>query len=280
MLNCRKECLAKSGSTQISCGSGGDSALNLKKTHIRVESAIVEKNNSGNRTTMKKTLTAAVALSAIAGLALATIETPAAGYVDVETSAFVLNPFTAFDGALSLGDIEGTDGAVLRVIYPNGKKAFEVAWDSAANPAGWYDGAGCSNAFALVRGQSVQFISDNDTLTMAGVLTNSNASVTCVAGHNFVGNVAPVAVSLTSVSIANFDADSGDYAFVDGSKYAYYGGNWYGFNEFRAAASVSSLTPVANNAITIAPGTGFRVFCSTRRGSKPYPVITLAGSVN
>lgn len=250
---------------------------------------------------MKKTLTAALALSTFAGLALATstINTQQAGCVEVGVGNFVLNPFSSFSGTANptLADFDGSSIAVgsgyIRVISDKGKELFSAAYlpsnhASASNGAGWYTvitgGSSsygeCKNSYSLTRGQSIQFYGSGVTLSMAGNINTGDAVLTLSAGHNFIGNVSPVAKSLTSVSIANFDPDGGDYVFVNGAKYAYYGGKWYDFDAFRAAASVSSLTPVANNAVTINAGYGFRVYCRKRYGSEPLPVVTLSGSAN
>ena len=241
---------------------------------------------------MNKTFNMALAVAAAAGMVCAEIETAPAGYVDVAGGSFVSNPFDSFSGAANtLADIDGSavglDAGYIRVISAKGKKLFDARYLTAENAAsegksegaGWYVYANSAygaftNAHPLARGTSVQFNGSEQTITMAGTLSTENVQVTLVNGHNFVGNVSPVAKPLTSVSISNFDPDGGDYAYVNGVKYAYYEDNWYNWNDFIAGTA----SPIADNAVTIAAGQGIRIYCRNRFTGEQSPVVTLSGS--
>lgn len=222
---------------------------------------------------MKKTLTAALALSTFAGLALATstIETPKAGCISVDASSsmFVINPFAPFEGStLTLGDIDGSaaPNGFLRVYTANGKKAFDAKWNNGAW-CEWSDSryGASSNDYPLARGASVMFVNDSasETLTVAGVLSESNETVTCDRGQNFVGNIAPVAKNLTTFTVGgSFDPWSDYVATADGTKYVYDGGNWYLRSDYLGTAT--TITPVTD--VTIKAGEGFRVYTPSGAG--------------
>lgn len=222
---------------------------------------------------MKKTLTAALALSTFAGLALATstIETPKAGCISVDASSsmFVINPFAPFEGStLTLGDIDGSaaPNGFLRVYTANGKKAFDAKWNNGAW-CEWSDSqyGASSNDYPLARGASVMFVNDSasETLTVAGVLSESNQTVTCVRGQNFVGNIAPIAKNLTTFTVGgSFDPWSDYVATADGTKYVYYGGNWYLRSDYIGTAA--TINPVTS--VTINAGEGFRVYTPSGAG--------------
>lgn len=274
------------GSTQISCGSGGDSALNLKKTHIRVESAIVEKNNSGNRTTMKKTLTAAVALSAIAGLAMAAIETAPAGYAETtgsSTAILVCNPFLTFEGTTgtTLGDIDGSNldtADYIQVVGADGKSLKKAKW----HDGHWYDFTEntLADSYALSRGISVRFVStENKAILFSGVIGTANVPVPySVKGNVFVGNPSAVAKTLGDFTFSTFKPDY-DFVEINGVKYVLVSKKgvtkWVTQEAYRAGGSLASMADCGS--LSIPSGAGVRFYNGK---AKTSATVTLPGTLN
>lgn len=238
---------------------------------------------------MKKTLTAALAISAIASLALATEIstsnvavaldlTEAAGF-----SGFISNPLGA-----KLGDIDGsataTSGAKIRVINPTGIKAFDAVWYN----GGWklFENSNYTDSmdnYVLSRGQSVQFIvpsnGEAQTLYVAGILNEDNISPTLATGaYNFLGNASVSDKTLADITVANLDSRNGDYVWLSGNrKLAFYNNKWYDYAAFRQATTTAP-TEVSASTVTIPAGSGFYVYLHGKTRSAT-PSITLTGAL-
>ena len=251
---------------------------------------------------MKKTLTAALALSTFAGLALATssIDTDPAGCLAItnaaSTSSFIINPFDAFEGGLTLGDIDGSEGdttdGFICVYNSNGKKLFFAKWRTVDTVTGWWTMADSNpsvftNSHPLARGDSVQFTSGESekVLYVAGTISDNSDPVYLNKNHNFVGNIAPVDkdLGLFSLSGAKYDPFSSCYVYVNGNKLVYLdsttagwvglSGGWYLKSEING--------PHPENATkqdtTIKRGMGFRVYCPQADGTASGVVLNCPG---
>lgn len=235
---------------------------------------------------MKKTLTAALAISAIASLALATeISTSnVAVALDITEAAgfsgFISNPLGA-----KLGDIDGstTSGVKIRVINPTGSKAFDAVWND-----GWklFENSAYGESkdnYVLSRGQSVQFIvpanGEAQTLYVAGVLNTDNISPTLATGaYNFLGNASVNDKTLADITVANLDSRNGDYVWLsDGTKLAFYNNKWYNYAAFRQATTTAP-TEVSASTVTIPAGSGFYVYLHGKTRTAT-PSITLTGAL-
>ena len=222
---------------------------------------------------MKKTLTAALALSTFAGLALATstIDTQVAGCLAVTGGAkekLVCNPFNNIantnSAAYTLGDIVGEDGVTISVISENARILFEVNWD--AEKQGWYSGGSSSNDYPLARGTSILFSGNGKKLYFSGSRPASvNVPKDLTAGkYAAVGNVS---VSTTAKTLRNFSLEgcdpAKDYVIISGTKYVYHNGNWYTKENY-----MSSLFTSNANDVEVPTCGGIAVVCGTvKRGS-------------
>ena len=226
---------------------------------------------------MNKMFTTAMAIAAVAGLASADISTTA-GYkeVSVTGSDFIGTPFANYEdseAAATLGDIIGQSGDSIKVISAGGKTLFTATYGTSPS-AGWYDGAGCSNAFPLARGTSVHFTANGDssTLFMAGSLaTNDTVTVNLGAQNNFVANASPFSAKTLGnfvVSGAGYKPMGSDYFFVNGQKVVYLdqataakaklAAGWYLKDALKNPA-----TAVSQNGLEIPVGKGFRCVLKT-----------------
>jgi hypothetical protein len=215
---------------------------------------------------MKKTLTAALALSTFAGLALATsIETPKAGFLTVDgpTSGetLVCSPFESFEGTATLGDIVGTSGASICVVSSGAKRLFTASWDT--EKKGWFPTGSSvsSNDFPLARGTSVLFSGSSASLMFSGNLAASaNVTNDLAAGEYApVGNVsaATTGKKLGDFSLIGCDPAK-DYVVISGTKYVYYSGHWY----TREAFLSSSFTSNVDETVDIPYCGGIAVICA------------------
>lgn len=243
---------------------------------------------------MNKTFTAAIAITAVAGLASAAIETAPAGYVDMtgtESGGFVANPFDSFTSGNNptLGDLDGSElspeNSYITVISEAGKKLFTAVYRKSANPVGWYpldDSAGsgygdCTNSHPLARGEAIQFASKSgETLTFAGPLNTNGVTIALAKGNNFVGNVLPTPISLGQIVPINFTLNK-DYLLLNGVKYAYLApakaaqlkmtAGWYLYDDIKSG---STSIDCKNEKVSIAPGVGFRTY-AYKAGSITLP---------
>ena len=241
---------------------------------------------------MKKTLTMSLALVGIAGLALAEIATPEAGYIEKTGSATALlvsNPFGSFSGnAPTLGDLDGSglgSADFVKIISEKGKTLFTAYYRPDATPPGWYDtNDGCSNAFPLARGKSIQFYSPHGTgtLVMAGTFDQNGAEFGLLAGHNFIGNARPTKIYLRDVRVSSFAPLGGDYAMVNNTKVVYLNASlaskinksagWYLYSDINGS-DPANATDID---YFIPAGEGFRVYVK----KTPLPTISLPGLNN
>lgn len=211
---------------------------------------------------MNKTFTAAIAITAVAGLASAAIETAPAGYVDKDANGsqiLVCNPFLSFDTTASsttLGDIDGSGigsaGYIAKIA--NDGKITKYWWHNDA----WYtaqEGGTESNDVALNRGDAIQFSgAANALLVLAGPLAEDAVDAkTASVGYTIVGNAAPVAKPLSAFSISgNYDYNK-DYVNLKGTKYIYKNGHWLVRDTGANADDVS-----------VAEGDGLFLYCQKR----------------
>ena len=223
---------------------------------------------------MNKTFTAAIAITAVAGLASAAIETAPAGYVDkagVTTGTLVCNPFLSFETSASptLGDIDGSNlanGDYIAVISAGGQMTKYYWHDDA-----WYtdkNAGTTANGIALNRGDAIQFVGSDAShpLVFAGPLAEDPVDAkTASVGYTIVGNAAPVAKPLSAFSISgNYDYNK-DYVNLKGTKYIYKNGHWLVRDTGANADDVS-----------VAEGDGLFLYCQRRtRGSTLSATITV-----
>lgn len=217
---------------------------------------------------MNKTFTIIVATVAVVSLAVANIETPPAGYIEVTSSALACNPFTPFGGGTgTLADLDGTNftGSV-RIIDQRGYVAEELTYNK--ETAHWTEGDTENlDGTGLGRGAGFQTYSSSTpgTLVIAGNLSSNDVTVTssdytCV-GYNLLGNVSAVAKPLSSFTFTNFDG-ARDYVLIDGVKYC-----WNKSKGWYNKATGVSADP------TLQSGQGFAVYFA-----KAAKSITLPGS--
>lgn len=234
---------------------------------------------------MNKTFTLALAAASIAGMICAEIATPPAGYVEVagtSSAKFVANPFLSFDNgaATTLADIDGSflgENATIKLYNAKGKVTATYYWldaaaaTAASTTAGWNTKEDTTYTYAgnttLTRGDAISFKNgentDGQNLVFAGTLTDASRSVTCVKGQNYVGNVSPVAKTLSAFSVAgSFDPWS-DYVVIGSTKYVYDSGHWYLRDAFLSDGDLVAQ----DSLVTIAAGTGFRVYTPSAAGT-------------
>jgi hypothetical protein len=224
---------------------------------------------------MNKTFTAAIAITAVVGLASAAIETAPAGYVDKEgvtTGTLVCNPFESFDTASpTLGDIDGSNlanGDYIAVISAGGQ-ITKYFWQNNV----WKDKDGAdASSTALARGDAIQFVGTPSNeltsypLVFSGPLaTNAVPEKTANVGYTVVGNAAPVAKPLSAFSITgNYDYNR-DYVNLNGTKYIYKNNHWF----------VRDTGANADN-VSVAEGDGLFLYCQKRkRGDALAATITV-----
>jgi hypothetical protein len=216
---------------------------------------------------MKKTLTAALALTAFAGIAFAdqekaTIDTQQAGCIEKTGSGLVCNPFDSFTNSVpKLGDIDGSalaNGESISLVSPNGR-ANRFTWSA----GGWYDtNNNCSNSLEFARGDAVYLnkTSNGHSLILAGDLTAASVDAKVVenGGYTFFGNASPVVKKLGDFEInplGSYDV-ARDYVVIGATnttKYVYSGGHWF--------------TKEGNNdadSVDVAAGEGLFIFCKKR----------------
>lgn len=251
---------------------------------------------------MKKTLTAALALTAFSSIAFAdkaTIDTDPAGCLAItnaaSTSSFIINPFDAFEGGLTLGDIDGTEAAngLIKVFNSNGKKLFEAHWYTYQEKTGWWTWEGSNpvtftNSHPLARGDSIQYTSASteQVLYVAGTINDAGAPINLIKNHNFVGNVAPVDKTLGQFTLSgdNYDPFSSCYVYVNGNKLVYLDSTtagwvgllagWYLKSEINGSHPENAEN---KNSTQIKKGTGFRVYFPQADGTASGVVLNCPG---
>lgn len=229
---------------------------------------------------MKKTLTAAIAIAATAGLSMAAIETAPAGYAesaDTTAAQYVCNPFNSFSGnAPTLGDLDGSalnygEDKII-IIGADGRKLFTAKYlFSGTENAGWYEDLGegygsvSSNSFPLARGTAVQFTGGSSAkLFMAGPLNSADAEPPLRSGYSFVGNASAVTNNLNAVVLGGNYKFQNDYIILDNVKYVYlptargsYEAGWY-LRDYLLFKKDGASSELQNPAL--APGKGFIVY--------------------
>ena len=228
---------------------------------------------------MKKTLTAALALTAFAGIAFAdqekaTIDSQFTGCLPFTSTGnssgqLVCNPFNQMtNGVAKLGDIVGEAGTTISVISENARVLFTIPWSEANQ--GWCDSGSSvtSNDYPLARGTSVLFEGAAGTkLYFSGSLpANVNVTNNLTAGkYAAVGNVSvDTTTTKTLGDFALIGCDpSKDYVIVKGTKYVYSGGHWYTKDNYMASSFANSA-----DGTEIAICEGIAVVCGTvKRGA-------------
>lgn len=215
---------------------------------------------------MNKTFTAAIAIAATAGLAMAAVETPAAGYEEKDAGTsqiLVCNPFLSFDTSASptLGDIDGSNianGDYIAKIDASGH-VTRYYWHEGS----WYTeaaGAGTkSDSVALARGDAIQFSGTaSNPLLLSGIIDDAElAAKAANTGYTVVGNAAPVSKTLGDFSVGGNYNYNTDYVNLNGTKYIYKNGNW-----------LVKDTGANANTVSVAAGDGLFLYCQKRsRGS-------------
>lgn len=176
---------------------------------------------------MKKTLTAAFAVAGLAGMAMATIETPAAGYADMtgaSTAQYVCNPFNSFTNAApTLGDIDGSALAsstdYIKVISTAGSTVLTAKWRTVGDVTGWFDDRDvCQSGYALTRGNAIQFYGASGAkLVIAGLLGEAKTFTLTANVQNWIGNTSPIAKTVGDVVPSSFNGRKDRAFFVDPS---------------------------------------------------------------
>ena len=225
---------------------------------------------------MKKTLTAALALSTFAGLALATstIDTAPAGCIEKNTEDLVCNPFVPFTNPTAtptLGDLDGSmldSSDCICLVSPKGAMT-RLYWHDNA----WYDasvGGTCLSSETLARGDAIQFHRVSGKLLISGLLTNVvvDAKAANNGGYTLFGNASPVATNLAAFAVSGGSYDPAkDYVVLNETKYIYADGHWY----TREGNALSDSVPVA-------AGQGLFLFCKKRSRGWVAPTITVPGT--
>lgn len=218
---------------------------------------------------MNKTFTAAIAITAVAGLASAAIETAPAGYVDRDAGGsqiLVSNPFNSFENGATttLGDIDGENignGKCIALVAANGHLT-KLYWQGSATPPGWYDaqtGGTCYNSTALARGDGILFNGASECpLVFSGPIATEivPAKSAVNGGYKVVGNASPVDTTLSAFSIGGTGYDyAKDYVTLRDTKYVYKNGHWFAREDGADA-----------DAVDVYAGEGLFLFCQRRRG--------------
>lgn len=228
---------------------------------------------------MNKTFTAAIAITAVAGLTSAEIATAPAGYIPVSGSSaekLVCNPFESFsEGATTLGDIDGAElgeNDTICIISTSGKKSLTLTWetkDESHPEDGWYvEGATVSsNDYPLARGTSILFKSPaNKDIVFAGPLAVSQDVETPLAAGAYVP-VGNISIDPVGKTLGDFEFNGCDYAkdyiVHNGTKYVYYGGHWYAKADFLSSGTAATKM----DSTAIVPCGGIAVVCgAAKRG--------------
>lgn len=225
----------------------------------------MQKNLNKVTTTMNKTFTAAIAIAATAGLAMAAIETPPAGYEEKDAGGsqiLVCNPFLSFGGeSLTLGDIDGSaienDSPYIAKVSTGGQLTKYYWHDNA-----WYTaqtGGDPANIVPLNRGDAIQFSGKSGKpLLLSGIIDDVLPSVekTASVGYTVVGNAAPVTKPLSAFSITgNYDYNK-DYVKYGVNKFIYKNSQWY-YKDTGASAGT----------VQVAAGDGLFLYCAGGRRS-------------
>ena len=222
---------------------------------------------------MKKTLTAALALTAIAGIAFAdkaTVDSQFAGclsFTGTASEQLVCSPFEAFEGGHTpkLGDFSGESDATICVIAPSGKRLFTVVWVDSGTKHGWYADSSAtvsSNDYPLVRGTSILFSRSGSKLTFSGTLAASEDVEKQLSAGTYapVGNVS---VSSTAKKLKDFKLEgcdpTRDYVIISGQKYVYANSKWYLRSDFLSNGTLDDK----GETVSIPAGGGVAVVCGT-----------------
>ena len=227
---------------------------------------------------MKTTVTAAFAIASLAGMAMAEIATPAAGYTDFtgsSTAQYVCNPFNSFTNATpKLGDIDGSalDDAddYIKVINSAGALVFRATWKTVNGVTGWYDAENAlKNDYVLARGNSIQFNGESGgKLVIAGYIdaTDKTFALTATA-QNWIGNTSPLAKSIADIVPSSFNTRKDNAYFMHPTTGAltqlYYipdgkvtgvDAGWYEKADIASQSTLQNATP---KDWTLASGQGF-----------------------
>jgi hypothetical protein len=217
---------------------------------------------------MKKTLTMAAVAATFAGMAVATIETTnVGGYLEKSgDKSLVCNPFNGTGTIADIGGLGSGDSGTTVYLVSDTGTATAYEWDGSK----WINATTRADASAttLARGQGFQ-LSGNKTVAVSGVVTEGNVQASVVKGNNFYGNAAPVAKSLANLTIANFNADRGDYVRVGSSKYVISGGKWYERSNYLSADNPTEVS------VSLAAGEGIVIY----RKLAASTTATLPGSL-
>ena len=234
---------------------------------------------------MKKTLTAAFAIAGLAGMAMATIETPAAGYADftgTSSAQYVCNPFTSFtNSAPTLGDIDGSalsSTDYIKVIDNAGNLVFRATWTTVGGVTGWYDtNDALRNGYALARGNAIQFYGPSAAkLVIAGYIGAANTFTLTANVQNWIGNTSPLAKTVGNIVPSSFNTRKDAAYFVNPStgtltQAAYINATqaakagvsagWYQKADIASQAALQAATSIDNWAIP--SGQGFLLMPGT-----------------
>ena len=243
---------------------------------------------------MKKTLTAAFAIAGLAGMAMATSETPAAGYTDItgtSSAQYVCNPFNSFTGsATTLGDIDGSALAstdYIKVIDNAGNLVFRASWKTVNDVAGWYDTADAlRNGYALARGNAIQFYGPSaKKLVIAGYIGEAKTFTLAANVQNWIGNTSPIAKTVGDIIPSSFNTRKDAAYFVDSTgalvQAAYINATqatkagvsagWYRKADIATPAALQAATSINNWAIP--SGQGFLLMPGTSGVTVTIPAL-------
>lgn len=216
---------------------------------------------------MKKTLTMAAVAATFAGMAVAAIETTnAGGYIEKSgDKTFVCNPFMGTGTIADIGGLGTSDAGMTVYLVSDAGVATAYQWDGYK----WVDSSKAdASATTLARGQGFQ-LSGSKTVAVSGLVAGGNVQASVVKGNNFYGNAAPVQKSLANLSIANFNADRGDYVRVGENKYVLSGGKWYERSDYLSADVPTEVS------VDLAAGQGIVIY----RKLAASTTATLPGSL-
>lgn len=217
---------------------------------------------------MNKTFTAAIAITAVAGLASAAIETAPAGYIDKDAEGStiqVCNPFYSFGAGenTTLADIDGENignSKYIGIVAPSGS-ITKYFWKDGH----WYtdtaDASTLSDNVPLIRGDAIVFQGATGyPLVISGLLTNATVSAKSQneIGYKLVGNASAVDKHLSDFTVGgNYDPNY-DYVQLGSTKYVYKNGGW----KIRETGLAPDSDPVVES------GQGLFLYCQTTRARK------------
>lgn len=246
---------------------------------------------------MKTTVTAAFAIASLAGMAMAEIATPAAGYTDFAGSSsaqYVCNPFNSFTNASpTLGDIDGSALAestdYIKVLSTAGSCLLEAKYRTVNGVTGWFDSNDVNQSgYALARGNAIQFCGPSGgKLVIAGYLDGAAKTFTLTANvQNWIGNTSALPKTVGDIVPSSFNGRKDAAYFADPSTgtltaavyvnattaaKANVSAGWYKKADAASTAALQSATSI--DTWVLASGKGFLLMPGTAGVTVTVPAL-------